>query len=374
MNHTASISTKRVGLLLIGGHHHILHLVPIAAGIEAETDFETIVYVTQPSEAEACKELLTRLGAARTQVEILSANKMLKAISLKLSFLFSNLKIWKSLDALIVAERTSTILRYVTRTLPHFIHTRHGAGDGDKGFDSRIRHFDHVLVAGQKDKSRMIEYGVVSDLNCHVTGYVKPYAVNQIYPKLELCFNNDRPTVFYNAHFNPKLSSWDEFGQVLLEAFSKRLDFNFIIAPHMRLFAKASAQQRESVENFSKFDHMHIDLGSHKSTDMSYTREADIYLGDVSSQVYEFLSGPKPCVFIGNVDVKWRDNPDYAHWTYGPVCHSVEQVLGALEQANSTLPDYSARQAQGCLAAKGDPAWDPIARAGLLIRDILGGP
>ena len=116
---------------------------------------------------------------------------------------------------------------------------------------------------------------------------------------------------------------------------------------------------------------MHIDLGSHKSTDMSYTREADIYLGDVSSQVYEFLSGPKPCVFIGSENVKWRDNPDYAHWSYGPVCHSVSQVMDALEQAENTLLDYSARQAQGCRAAKGHPDWDPIARAGRLIGDIL---
>ena len=372
MNNKADISTRRVGLLLLGGHHHILHLVPIAAGIEAETDFDIIVYVTRESEAALCRNLLAGLGAVRTQVQILGANRVLKSISPKLAFLLSNLKTWKALDALIVAERTSTILRYATRALPPFIHTRHGAGDRAKGFDPRIRHFDHVLVAGPKDKARMIDCGLATDSSCYATGYIKPYVVRRIYPKLDKCFNNDKPTVLYNPHFNLGLSSWAEFGQDLLEAFSKRADFNFIIAPHMRLFAKASRAERESLERFSKFDHMHIDLGSERSADMSYTREADIFLGDVSSQVYEFLSEPKPCVFIGNKDVSWENNPDYAHWAYGPVCHSTAQVLGALERAQDSLPEYSARQAQGCLAAKGSPDWDPITRAGKIIRDILG--
>src|SRR3546814_2965461 len=43
---------------------------------------------------------------------------------------------------------------------------------------------------------------------------------------------------------------------------------------------------------------MHIDLGSERSIDMSYTGSADLYLGDVSSQVAEYLYRPRPCVFL----------------------------------------------------------------------------
>ena len=40
---------------------------------------------------------------------------------------------------------------------------------------------------------------------------------------------------------------------------------------------------------------LRFDPGSPASTDMTYTRAADIYLGDVSSQVYEFIAEPRPC-------------------------------------------------------------------------------
>ena len=104
---------------------------------------------------------------------------------------------------------------------------------------------------------------------------------------------------------------------------------------------------------------------------MSYTRAADIYIGDVSSQVYEFLSEPKPCIFIGRPDTAWLDNPDYAHWSYGPVCHSATDVMTALSTAQADLPAYRQVQEQGCLAAKGEASWDPIKRASDVIVDLL---
>jgi len=271
---------KRVGLLLVGGPHHILHLVPIAAALETYSHIDIEVFVATDSDALACQSVLTALGATRTQIRVLKTNALAKRISPKLGFLLSHLKIWKNLDALIVAERTSTILRYFTKALPPFIHIPHGAGDRAKSYDRRIRHFDHVLVAGEKDKKRMVALGLVTQ-------------------------------------------------------------------------------------------NIHIDLGSPKSSDMSYTRAANIYLGDVSSQVYEFLTHPKPCIFITQPETQWQGNPDYAHWSYGPVCHSVSNVMEALNQAMPSITDYAQAQTEGCLAAKGDPAWNPIRRAADAVKTIL---
>ena len=85
--------------------------------------------------------------------------------------------------------------------LPPMIHIPHGAGDRAKSYDPRIRHFDNVLVAGEKDKARMMELGLVSDENCKVTGYIKPYAVKQMAYDLPVLFKTKRPTVLYNPHF-----------------------------------------------------------------------------------------------------------------------------------------------------------------------------
>ena len=363
---------RTLGLLLVGGMHHILHLVPIAAELETDRNLDVIVYVKCEAEKKACENTLAAMGTKRTQVKVLKSNAFANRISPKLSFLLSNLKIWNALDAIIVAERTSTILRYFSKNLPHFIHIPHGAGDRAKSYDPRIRHFDHVLVAGEKDKKRMLELGLVQDESCHVTGYIKPRAVQYISPQTPVIFNNTNPIVLYNAHFCQTLSSWETFGHELLQTFSQHQDFNFIIAPHTRLFECQDESRMNAIEAFSKYDNIHVDLGSENSWNMTYTRAADIYLGDISSQVYEFLSRPKPCIFLTKSTTQWEGNPDFAHWRYGPVCHSVEDVMSALTQASSQPAHYAQAQTQGCLAAKGDPSWNPIALAATAVKSILG--
>ena len=362
---------KTVGLLLVGGLHHILHLIPIALELEAYPNIDVEVFVATDAEAQACQTVLTSLGAVRSKVITLKTNSLAKRVSPKLGFLLSHLKIWNGLDALIVVERTSTILKYFSKRLPPFIHIPHGAGDRAKSYDRRIRHFDHVLVAGDKDKRRMLELGLVKDQTCNVTGYIKPFAVKRIHPTLPTVFENTQPTVLYNPHFSEGLSSWEDFGYDLLQAFSKKPDMNFIVAPHLRLFANQAGEARKRVEAFSGFENIHVDLGSSKSSNMTYTRAADIYLGDVSSQVYEFLSEPKPCIFVTKPTTQWQGNPDYAHWLYGPVCHSVSDVMAALDRSMIGLPDYAQAQAEGCLAATGNPSWNPIRRAANAVVSIL---
>ena len=216
-----------------------------------------------------------------------------------------------------------------------------------------------------------MELGLVQDQTCEVTGYIKPFAVQRLHPTVPRVFENTQTTVLYNPHFSKDLSSWEEFGHDLLQAFSKKIDLNFIVAPHIRLFAKQAAEVRGHIEAFSKFENIHVDLGSSRSSDMSYTRAANIYLGDVSSQVYEFLSEPKPCIFIAKRTTQWQGNPDYAHWSYGPVCHSVLDVMVALDRVKLGLPDYEQAQAEGCLAATGNPSWNPIRRAADAVKSIL---
>ena len=364
-------ASKKVGVLLIGGKHHILHLIPIAAELSKNNQIDVTIFVSDETERDISERILTGLGMKTPNIEIIPSLAILRIASPKLAILFRNIARLLRLDAIIVAERTSTILRKIVRRLPLFIHIPHGAGDRAKSYDSRIRHFDHVLVAGQKDKTRMIDLGLVDESSCHVTGYIKPYAVKQLFPKTPKLFQSDKPIILYNPHFSSLLSSWPDHGMDILSCFSRHPEMNFIVAPHIRLFQTASQAQRDEIEAFNNYPNIRVDLGSERSTNMTYTRAADIYLGDVSSQVYEFLSSPKPCVFFGAKPLYWMDNPDYAHWHYGRVCNSVDEVMTALNRATLEHSEFIDVQREGCRLAVGEPDWNPISRAANVVASLL---
>src|SRR3546814_8917128 len=67
---------------------------------------------------------------------------------------------------------------------------------------------------------------------------------------------------------------------------------------------------------------------------MSYTNSADIYLGDISSQVYEFIRQPKPCLFFNLDRIAWREHGGFAHWHLGQV---VERLTDRSEEHTSEL-------------------------------------
>lgn len=166
-------------------------------------------------------------------------------------------------------------------------------------------------------------------------------------------FPGDNPTILYNPHFDPKLSSWYDLGKRILEYFYERPQYNLIFAPHVMLFQKRahiSLTKRHFrfsggiSEKYSKCQHMLIDTGSDRSVNMAYTLNADVYLGDASSQVYEFLVRPRPCIFINSHGADWRHDPNYAHWRLGPVIDSPDKFDSILADIDTVHARY--REAQ----------------------------
>jgi hypothetical protein len=268
----------------------------------------------------------------------------------KVSMLKSNLQFFRQFDALVVPEKTSLLLR--TRFgLDHIrmIHTRHGAGDRAVGFDGHSGQFDLVLLAGEKIRRRLADAGQLRDGHYAVVGYPKFDAVDAFSRKPARLFDNDRPTVLYNPHCSPHLSSWYHMGLEILEHFHRSGRYNLIFAPHVMLYRRrlqisidrfGIAWAAAIPQKYRDCPHIHIDTGSGACADMSYTLAADIYLGDVSSQVCEFLVKPRPCLFANPHRVRWSDDPCYAAWHLGPVFESVNQLGAKLEQAESTHERY----------------------------------
>lgn len=342
--------------------HQIAHSLPIALELARHAGVEITLAVTEDAIERRVREIagamldrcrLVRLTlrsqgsklAERTLGELIPARKLL--------IYRDNLDFFRGFRALVVSEKTSLLLRtrYGLDRLK-LIHTRHGAGDRAIGFSAESALFDLVLVSGAKIARRLETDAGVDPARIRIVGY----------SKFDLCKDNRaplpfsdpaRPVVLYNPHPSPRLSSWYRMGPNILEAFYRSDRFNFIFAPHVMMFARkwtvtinppAIRRMRPPPARFSTAPNMLIDLGSKASTDMTYTNMADVYIGDVSSQVYEFLYRPRPCLFLNAHDTQWRSDPDYAHWRAGPVAPARMDIIAAVEQAIATHRDYLALQ------------------------------
>jgi hypothetical protein len=260
----------------------------------------------------------------------------------KLGVLADNVDFFRSLDVLVVAEKTSLALkrRFGLNDLK-IVHTRHGAGDRAIGFDKASAGFDAVLISGPKIGERLVREAGVEPHKLHQVGYPKFDLHRDTAVELPLV-KDGRPVVLYNPHPSPHLSSWYRFGPAILDWFVAHPEFQLIFAPHVMLFERPVAISIDKLrvgrpgrieERWRRAENIFIDTGSRASTTMAYTNAADIYLGDASSQVYEFLLRPRPCVFVDAHASPWRDNPDFAHWQAGPVIGDVASLGEGLAEA-----------------------------------------
>ena len=345
-------ASVRIGFLFNHDQiHQVAHSLPIAMRLaEAETGAEIIVATTNVRLREEVQRLAAeQIGSSIELVELRLRRPLSKALArfasgvvpaAKLLVYRDNLDFFRSLDVLVVAEKTSLVLksRYGLKKLK-IIHTRHGAGDRAIGFDAASAKFDHVLVSGPKVRDRLIEEAGVAPERISVVGYPKFDLFGQASAPRSV---GKRPVVLYNPHVSPHLSSWYKLGQKVLDWFAAHPEYELIFAPHVMLFERrmVATVDRLRVDFPGSIDpsilaapNIHIDLGSRASTTMEYLDRADIYLGDVSSQAYEFLIRPRPCVFLNAHRVAWRDDPNYAIWRAGPVIERVDDLGVALTEA-----------------------------------------
>lgn len=344
--------------------HQLAHSLPIALALAARGTHRIVLAYSKDAIREeivrqADPALLARvetvhLGLKRGGSRALAGafERLLPAT--KLLIYRDNLDFFAGFDAVVVSEKTSLLLktRYGLDDLK-LIHTRHGAGDRAIGFNPASAGFDLVLVSGAKIRDRLISQAGLRPDQIALVGY----------PKFDLCANNRfedsfpapaRPVVIYNPHPSPKLSSWFRHGAAVLDAFRNQDRYNLIFAPHVMLFQRkwvvtvdppSIARVTPPGPNLRADPRIHIDTGSAASSDMSYTNRADIYIGDVSSQVYEFLRTPRPCLFLNSHGVRWQDDPNYLHWRAGPVLDTADGLLDAIDDAVASHGDYAPTQA-----------------------------
>lgn len=260
--------------------------------------------------------------------------------------------------ALIVStERTCLTLKRHWRSGkgPRFAYVPHGSGDRNVAVHPALKDFDLCLVSGQKVVDQLVTAGVATPEKCRIVGYTKFDILRHRQP--EVFFNNGRPAFLYNPHFDPHMSSWFDQGNAVLRFFYDRPDqFNLIFAPHVMLFKKkvhispefkVTKTRPDIAPEFRSAPNILIDVDGPRLFDMSYTCAADAYIGDVSSQIYEFLSRPRACFFLDvHSGSTLQDTPAYDFWNNGPVLESTEQFDALLPQYQAIAEQYRAAQTE----------------------------
>ena len=337
--------------------HQVAHSLPIALRMVEQDGVEVTLAFGDRRLEEHVRTMagvaFDRFRIARLTLSSPSSELLVRALehwvpARKIALYRDNLEFFRTFDALVVSEKTSLLLktRYGLDGL-QIIHTRHGAGDRAIGFNRQSARFDLVLVSGRKIARRLVEDAGMDPARIRIVGYPK----FDLYRDRHIAspFAGRRPVVLYAPHPSPKLSSYYRMGKPLIESIAASGRFNLIFAPHVMLMqrrwtltlsppalARVPRPDPQSLASRSVL----FDPGSPASADMSYTNLADIYVGDVSSQIYEFLLRPRPCLHLNAHGVEWQGNPDYAHWTTGPVIGPQDDILAGLDAAIATFPQY----------------------------------
>ena len=334
---------SKIVFLFLQGIHQIYHLAPIAMELGKTRNNPKIQLISCHSQHTSILKNIQKLYPG-TNVEI---------ITLPLPFRFRFLNFKKKAypsphdtmrfakkymkDAVAVVSTshiTPRLCRKLKITKPKFIYQYHGCGDRKYGFDPKFKEYDFMLLPGKYHQKRLIDENIMTPEKTKIIGWPKldiPIQIQKIKNKI---FSKNLPTVLYAPHWKPELTSYKIWGEKILRFFSNQTDFNLIFAPHIQLkHWQFAYKYKTDYENY-RSENIHIDFGSEYSVNGTYLKIADIYIGDVSSIVYEWIAlKPRPCVFLNAHGVNWKNNVNYRFWDYGPVVEKIENLENKIKEA-----------------------------------------
>ena len=350
-----SVEPTRISFLAIAQAHQFLHWLPAALRLSQEPGVEVTVLGGSRAGLDFIRSYDPegRLKLKRLMVHPLSPDGLFTPPG-RGFILLLNQHIIRRYPTIVTTETTSGLLKRIPGFRSRLVLIKHGAGDREGSYNPKHSLFDLILVNGDKHRQELLARQLVRPEQIAVTGNAKIELTRPPSP----IFADGKPLALYNPHFDPKLSSWFEYGRSIVQEMERIPDWNFVVAPHVKL--AGGPDIRSAAPNVI------IDRGSARSIDMSYTQAANVYIGDVSSQVYEFMLRPRPCIFLNLDRRNWQGDETYAHWRLGQVVDRVDQLAPALERAEALQEQFEQSQCamiDYSIDRAGEPASERQARA-----------
>ncbi len=340
------MAKKRIGFLFLDELHHVNHFISVAVELSKTCDVSILTF---PGEHAYLRSTLKRLNGDAVKIverrtllfrqftDTLKKRKLpRKGFWLKRN----NNYLLSHFDALVLTDyfQKELLKARGNRSHPKLLKFPHGAPGRSYSYNSDQLSFDFQLLYGDFHYQQFKEKGLLGP-HPVIIGYPKLDAVASL--PIQKFFDNDRPTVLYNPHFSPPTSSWHGMGLEILEYFYSQNKFNLIFAPHINLFQHKGGESGASLPaKYFEAKHFYIDLGSEESVNMTYTRSADIFLGEVSSQVFEFTLNPRPCVFINQDKIEYENDDNFRFWKCGSVIENIQELDTALSAAFNDFEKY----------------------------------
>lgn len=339
----------KIAFLYVAEPYQCYHVAKVASELAMAPGCEVTEFVSFP---ETCSHLdsIRRDDPARSRIgrERLAMPPAARVLRAARRFDAERLRVMKAaigrletFDAVVATEYSAGILREMGLRKPALILIQHGAGDRVVNDEHLVRAFDLVLLPGRKVARMMTEAGHTTPDRIRLVGYPKFDAVSG--RRVEREATGEKKTALYNPHYKRGLSSYRTCLAPLVQAISAMEEYDLLVAPHVKIFHRDLGMRRHFFRKMAG-PGIAIDTCSTAMLDMTHTTQASLYIGDVSSQVYEFLVEPRPCVFLNPHRVAWRGNPRFLHWTLGDVVERIEDIPQALSLASSRHALYRGRQ------------------------------
>ena len=323
---------KRVLFLYRPGIHHLFHSLYIAIELsKMQNEYEVCILNTGLDMHKIIKPEISRHNAninyINRSVLFMVLNKSYPNI-IKL-----NKSILRKSDVILTASYgiPRDLLKNNIRG-KFVIFTRHGTGDGKFTFNKSLFEYDCVFIPSKKMYDQFREMSILDNLKNYLQIDYCKFDYLFYYPEKNLkIFNNNLPIILYNPHYNKKISSFYKDAENIVNAILESKKYNIILSPHP-LVNKWHFFDRIKL-HFPKSERLYKDWSSIHKVNFDYMKIADIYLGDVSSSIYEWLYFDKPMIFYNSHNIVWKNNPYYRFWNLGNIAANPEELLVYLDKS-----------------------------------------
>lgn len=337
-----------VAFLFLGETFLIPHLFPVVEALARQPDLRIDLWVSTSVHEQLLHDWTAGLGPALIRIRRAPGYRNLPQyrngrnppLPSKALLLLGLVPFLLRTPVAVTVEQTSLWIPTLLPLRTRFINIMHGSGTINSRDGIRRKAAWRMPVPSVSEQREFLKRGFDADY-VPVVGSVK--ATFRHGTRRELQFPVKRPVVMYNPHWQRHRSSWWDWGRDIVRQLVEQDRYNVILAPHIRL-AEGDPALRQILAEAAEHPHVHSDIDSFAMTDGSYPAAADIYLGDTSSQVIEFLARPRPCVFLNNRHVAWQQREDYAMWASGEVLEDVSQLLDALDRSQNQHALYAEAQ------------------------------